>query len=412
MLIRNAIDLFALNAKKNLLSILTAAVGIFLAFYLGVSLISQEHTYNTINAALDGKAERFGWVSFDMEDEDLCEDLIRELTGRENVYGATFSYTDTALGELYPELRQQYQMLHPGESEITVRVASARFLRDCGLRLEGDRSWDDIIRLLSGNTTENVFLLPGAAYRYIAPDLPSEAAAQNSERSSSAGYITAGMLADDQTILGEDFQYNLGNDLQFTYSADTEIILLCPDELFNSLFYFDTGNGSVQSEISAVAAQKGIPYEEMTVYTFSVYYREFFRETEAISATLKRTLAVFLPALLLFIIILQLEMFAEERKHLGILSICGFSTRYLMGIELAKNMIAMLLSIGLAGTALVLVLPRHYDTEISTIIRVAFAESVIPAVLVFTAFIVAVQIIVIGICLHRSSVIDSIREDG
>ena len=220
------------------------------------------------------------------------------------------------------------------------------------------------------------------------------------------------MLADDQTILGEDFQYNLGNDLQFTYSADTEIILLCPDELFNSLFYFDIGNGSVQSEISAVAAQKGIPYEEMTVYTFSVYYREFFRETEAISATLKRTLAVFLPALLLFIIILQLEMFAEERKHLGILSICGFSTRYLMGIELAKNMIAMLLSIGLAGTALVLVLPRHYDTEISTIIRVAFAESVIPAVLVFTAFIVAVQIIVIGICLHRSSVIDSIREDG
>lgn len=416
MFVGNAIDLLMINIRKNLASVIIVTVGLFLTVFISLSVISQKFAYRTIDKALNGRAEGFGWVEINQDydsisDHEKAMALVDKLIADGIAVNATYSVV-TLLGDAaFPTLVDQYFKLHIDSEYVSAWCISPLFFDYCGLQLQKDLTWEEVLSAMNDCAENEAVILLGSDYCDVKPGTKIEIVVNDADESYTVIYKILGHFKPNQEMVTENVIDAIGNDLAFTKCVDSEVFIAGANDNYRNAFFIDSENEAIQNKITSLAEEMGVPHSELTICNFLTYFDERYRDVRAINTVMRKSLILFLPAFISFIVFLQYEMFMAERKHLGLLMVCGFSSRYLITIELVKCVIVLLLSVCLTYFPLAYVLPNYYGTDLREIMRVALSERVLPIVALLILVVLAIQLVVVAIGIKNNNVVDIIREE-
>lgn len=403
MVLRNALDLMTYNIRKNLLFILLLAMGIFFMSFLGVIYCSQRHTYDDLNQALHGKFNQLGWV-MEKTADGMSKEFKREILLQEKLYYA--SEFDTPYYPVPEDLHHIWTDKNTDSEEVEFLYVDPRFLRDTGICLSDGASWEDIVRV-TGAVEEpeqtTVYLLGGSEYK--GSGLAEEYLVDGfGESDRAVRYVILGYLKPNQRSIDGSVRNYFDSQLELSVNLDNQIIVLrYPDEYDWSYFFLEEDDSFIR-EISEEASAKGISYRELVIKRLSSHFAAVFEDTIAIRAFTVKSLFMLVPAFVLFVIILCIEVHYAEREHLALLIVNGFYTRTIISILLVKYILGLGIAAAIASILLVRLLPHYFVAELSKIMRVAWSEKVVPMVVLFALSVVLLQLLVSIVGLRKHDI--------
>lgn len=407
-----ATNLFIGGIKKNVISMVLVAGGIYLCFFLALSYCSQSYVFDSVDVALGGKADSFGIIQIDSLDENTPI-LIRYLTEAEGLMNATRSSGEPGITEI-PGLMEVYQACHKGEApygekEISVLTASPEFLRETGIRLENNLSWEKVISLYEQTKDANpsgktVYCILGADYQSV--PVGSEAVIQESEYGSEKRIRVIGHFQKQQKTV--DLHTLNSEGLSVTTLLDSEIVVLREDNA--SFFFFDTEKETIVKEITSWAENHQISYSSLIIQKYKDFLETRYYETKVLNEFTWKSLRVLLPAFVLFLVILQVEMFYGERRELGLFLLNGVRTARIMTALLLKNLFLLLGAALFAWIAIVRTIPIRFSSNLGTIMQAALVGNVIPITILFALMVFLIQSAISLVSFRRNTIITLLRK--
>lgn len=412
MIFRCAIDIFCGGMKKSLLSIILLAGGIYLCFFLALSYCSQSFVFDSVDEALGGKADSFGIIQIDGLDENTPA-LIRYLAESDGLMNATRASEEPGITEI-PGLVEAYRACHKGtvlfeDNQIPVLTASPEFLRETGIRLGNDLSWEKVIFLYEQTKDANpsgktVYCILGAEYHNI--PVGSEAVIRESEYGSEKKIRVIGHFQKQQQTVE---LHTLNSDgLTVTTPLDSEIVVLREDNA--AFFFFDTEQETIVNGITSWAENNHISYSSMIIKKYKDYLETRYYETKVLNGFTKKSLRVLLPAFVLFLIILQVEMFYGDRRELGLFLLNGVTTGNIIIVLLLRNIFLLFGAVFGAWIVIVKTIPLMFNSNLKVVMQAALAKNVIPITILFVLAAFLLQSVISVVSFKRNTIITLLRE--
>ena len=412
MIFRCAIDIFCGGMKKSLLSIILLAGGIYLCFFLALSYCSQSYVFDSVDEALGGKADSFGIIQIDGLDENTPA-LIRYLAEADGLMNATRAREEPGITEI-PGLVEAYRVCHKGtvlleDNQIPVLTASPKFLRETGIRLGNNLSWEKVISLYEQTKDANpsgktVYCILGAEYQ----DIPvgSEAVIRESEYGSEKKIRVIGHFQKQQETVE---LHTLNSDgLTVTTPLDSEIVVLREDNA--AFFFFDTEQETIVNSITSWAENNHISYSSMIIKKYKDYLETRYYETKVLNGFTKKSLRVLLPAFVLFLIILQVEMFYGDRRELGLFLLNGVTTGNIIIVLLLRNIFLLFGAVFGAWIVIVKTIPLMFSSNLKVVMQAALAKNVIPITILFVLAAFLLQSVISVVSFKKNTIITLLRE--
>lgn len=412
MIFRCATDLLIGGMKKSILSIVLVAGGIYLCFFLGLSYCSQSYVFDSVDEALGGKADSFVIIQIDGLDENTPA-LMRYLSNTDGLMNATRPSEEPGIDEI-PGLSEVYRACHSGEAlsdgdKISVLTASPEFLCETGIRLENDLSWEQVISLYektkeTDSFGRTVYCILGAEYQSI--PVGSEAVIRESEYGSVKTIRVIGHFRKAQKTV--DLRTLKADGLTVTTPLDGEIIVLREDNA--SFFFFDTEQETIVKEITSWATEHNISYSGLIIQKYKDYLETRYYETKVLNEFTRKSLRVLFPAFVLFLVILQVEMFYGDRRELGLFLLNGVSTAKIMTALLFRTFLLLLGAVLFAWIAIVRTIPIWFNSKLGAVMQAALTENVIPITVLFVLMVFFIQSGISLVSFRRNTIITLLRK--
>lgn len=404
MIFRCSTDLIINGIRKSILATVLMAGGLFLCFFLSLSYQSQTYMFETVDKALGGKADSFGIIMIDTMGS--VPFLKHEFGGMSGLYSASHITVEPGMAAM-PGVVETYKRTHTGQLDRTVDAdgiaalaASPMFLKDTGIRLEGGMDWDDVIAQfhLAENLTdrEEVLCILGADYDGV---LVGSEISVNDWQGNTKIIRVLGRFLKGQETVDRNTIYSEG--LHVTTKLDGEIVVLSEDDM--AYFFFDTQEELV-SRISTWAEQNQVPYSDFFIERYQTYLESRFYETIVLNGYTKKSLCTLIPSFILFLVILQLELFYGERKQLGLLLLNGINSKKVVVILATRNLMILLAALLTSAIGVVKVIPYYFSSDLQMVMEAAFARKVFPITLLTALIMFVVQMTVAFISFRRNSI--------
>ena len=193
-----------------------------------------------------------------------------------------------------------------------------------------------------------------------------------------------------------------------TTLLDSEIVVLREDNA--SFFFFDTEKETIVKEITSWAENHQISYSSLIIQKYKDFLETRYYETKVLNEFTWKSLRVLLPAFVLFLVILQVEMFYGERRELGLLLLNGVRTARIMTALLLKNLFLLLGAALFAWIAIVRTIPIRFSSNLGTIMQAALVGNVIPITILFALMVFLIQSAISLVSFRRNTIITLLRK--
>ena len=244
----------------------------------------------------------------------------------------------------------------------------------------------------------------GAEYHNI--PVGSEAVIRESEYGSEKKIRVIGHFQKQQQTVE---LHTLNSDgLTVTTPLDSEIVVLREDNA--AFFFFDTEQETIVNGITSWAENNHISYSSMIIKKYKDYLETRYYETKVLNGFTKKSLRVLLPAFVLFLIILQVEMFYGDRRELGLFLLNGVTTGNIIIVLLLRNIFLLFGAVFGAWIVIVKTIPLMFNSNLKVVMQAALAKNVIPITILFVLAAFLLQSVISVVSFKRNTIITLLRE--
>ena len=177
-----------------------------------------------------------------------------------------------------------------------------------------------------------------------------------------------------------------------------------------SFFFFDTEQETIVKEITSWATEHNISYSGLIIQKYKDYLETRYYETKVLNEFTRKSLRVLLPAFVLFLVILQVEMFYGDRRELGLFLLNGVSTAKIMTALLFRTFLLLLGAVLFAWIAIVRTIPIWFNSKLGAVMQAALTENVIPITVLFVLMVFFIQSGISLVSFRRNTIITLLRK--